>query len=87
MITDTHGGMIGVLPHAIAEDRVQSIRPVVNPDKLAHLEPVNGITATIQRTRQRKASGAPIVPQAEPLGDTRTVLSMDFAAERRLGVP
>jgi RNA polymerase sigma-70 factor (TIGR02957 family) len=55
VITDTDGGLIGVWSLGIAEDRVQSIRSVVNPDKLAHLGPVSGLTAMIERAQQRKA--------------------------------
>ena len=40
VITDTDGGLISVWSLDIAEDRVQSIRSVANPDKLAHLGPV-----------------------------------------------
>lgn len=55
VITDTDGGLIAVWSLSIAEDRVQSIRSVVNPDKLAHLGPVSGLTAMIERAQQRKA--------------------------------
>jgi hypothetical protein len=55
VITDTDGGLIGVWSLGIAENRVQSIRSVVNPDKLAHLGPVSGLTAMIERAQQRKA--------------------------------
>ncbi len=51
VITDTDGGLIGVWSLDIAEDRVQSIRLVVNPDKLAHLGPVSGLTAMIERAQ------------------------------------
>ncbi len=54
MITDTDGGLIGVWSLGIAEDRVQSIRSVVNPDKLARLGRVSGLTAMIERAQQRK---------------------------------
>jgi RNA polymerase sigma-70 factor (TIGR02957 family) len=51
-ITDAHGGLIGVWSLGIAEDRVQSIRSVVNPDKLGHLGPVSGLTAMLERARR-----------------------------------
>lgn len=54
-ITDTDGGLISVWSLGIAEDRVQSVRSVVNPDKLAHLGPVSGLPAMIERARNRKA--------------------------------
>ena len=55
MLTDPDGGLIGVWSLGIAEDKVQSIRSVVNPDKLTHLGPVSGLTAMIERAQQRKA--------------------------------
>jgi RNA polymerase sigma-70 factor (TIGR02957 family) len=55
VITDTDGGLIGVWSLGIAEDRIQSIRSVVNPEKLAHLGPVSGLTAMIERAQRRKA--------------------------------
>jgi RNA polymerase sigma-70 factor (ECF subfamily) len=55
VITDTDGGLIGVWSLGIAEDRVQSIRSVVNPDKLAHLGPVSGLAAMIERAQRGKA--------------------------------
>jgi RNA polymerase sigma-70 factor (TIGR02957 family) len=55
MLTDPQGGLIGVWSLGIAEDKVQSIRSVVNPDKLTHLGPVSGLTAMIERAQQRKS--------------------------------
>jgi len=55
VITDLDGGLIAVWSLGIAEDRIQSIRSVVNPDKLAHLGPVSGLTAMIERAQQPKA--------------------------------
>jgi hypothetical protein len=37
---------------AIDEDRIQSIRSLVNPDKLAHLGPVSGLTAMLENARR-----------------------------------
>ena len=54
VVTDMDGGLIGVWSLGIAEDQVQSIRSVVNPDKLAHLGPVSGLTAMLERARRRK---------------------------------
>lgn len=54
VLTDLDGGLISVWSLDIAEDRVQSIRSVVNPDKLAHLGPVSGLTAMIERARRRE---------------------------------
>ena len=47
-----HGGLIGVWSLGIAEDRIQSIRSLVNPDKLAHLGPVSGLTAMLENARR-----------------------------------
>ena len=55
MLTDPDGGLIGVWSLGIAEDKVQSIRSVVNPDKLTHMGPVSGLTAMIERAQQRNA--------------------------------
>jgi RNA polymerase sigma-70 factor (TIGR02957 family) len=53
VIADSNGDLIGVWSLDIAEDQIQSVRSVVNPDKLAHLGPVSGLTAMIERARQR----------------------------------
>jgi RNA polymerase sigma-70 factor (ECF subfamily) len=52
VITDADGGLIGVWSLGIAEDRIQSIRSLVNPDKLAHLGPVSGLTAMLEQARR-----------------------------------
>ncbi len=52
VISDADGGLIAVWSLDIAEDRVQSIRSVVNPDKLAHLGPVSGLSAMLERARR-----------------------------------
>ena len=54
-ITDADGGLIGVWSLGIAEDRIQSIRSLVNPDKLAHLGPVSGLTAMLENARRESA--------------------------------
>jgi RNA polymerase sigma-70 factor (TIGR02957 family) len=55
VIADSNGDLIGVWSLDIAEDQIQSIRSVVNPDKLAHLGPVSGLNAMIERARKRGA--------------------------------
>jgi hypothetical protein len=55
VIADADGGLISVLSLGIAGDRIQSVRSVVNPDKLAHLGPVTGLTAMLERARGRRA--------------------------------
>lgn len=52
VITDAGGGLIGVWSLGIADDRIQSIRSLVNPDKLAHLGPVTGLTAMLESARR-----------------------------------
>jgi RNA polymerase sigma-70 factor (TIGR02957 family) len=52
VVTDADGGLIGVWSLGIAEDRIQSIRSLVNPDKLAHLGPVSGLTAMLEKARR-----------------------------------
>jgi RNA polymerase sigma-70 factor (TIGR02957 family) len=54
MIADTNGDLIGVWALGIADDRIQSIRSIVNPDKLAHLGPVSGLTALLERAGWRE---------------------------------
>jgi RNA polymerase sigma-70 factor (TIGR02957 family) len=44
---DPDGKLIGVLALDIAEDRVQGVRSVVNPDKLRHLGPVADLRALL----------------------------------------
>jgi RNA polymerase sigma-70 factor (TIGR02957 family) len=46
---DAEGKLIGVLALDIAEDRVQGVRSVVNPDKLRHLGPVADLRALLAR--------------------------------------
>jgi RNA polymerase sigma-70 factor (ECF subfamily) len=55
IVTDADGGLIGVWSLDIAEGRVQSIRSVVNPDKLAHLGPVSGLQAMLDRASRSDA--------------------------------
>jgi RNA polymerase sigma-70 factor (TIGR02957 family) len=52
VIADPDGGLVGVWSLGIAEDRVQSIRSVVNPDKLVHLGPVSGLSAMLERAQR-----------------------------------
>jgi RNA polymerase sigma-70 factor (ECF subfamily) len=54
VISDTDGGLIAVWSLDITQDRVQSIRSVVNPDKLAPLGPVSGLMTALERARQRR---------------------------------
>ncbi len=56
IITDPDGGLISVWSLGVAGDRIQSVRSVVNPNKLAHLGPVSGLKAMFERARGRRTS-------------------------------
>jgi Sigma-70, region 4 len=47
LITGPDGGLVAVLSLGIAEGRVQAIRSLVNPDKLAHLGSVSGLSGML----------------------------------------
>jgi RNA polymerase sigma-70 factor (ECF subfamily) len=48
LILDPEGKLIGVMVLDIAEDRVQSVSSIVNPDKLQHLGPVAYLRALLR---------------------------------------
>jgi RNA polymerase sigma-70 factor (TIGR02957 family) len=48
---DSEGRVFSVIGFDVAEDRIQSIRSVVNPDKLRHLGPVGDLGALIRSAR------------------------------------
>lgn len=52
---DEDGGVISVLSFDIADGRVQGIRSVVNPHKLAHLGPVANLGDVLERLRAARA--------------------------------
>jgi len=56
--TDPDGGLVSVWSLGIAEDRVQSVRSVVNPAKLAHLGPVTGLSGRLERAQRSGRLGA-----------------------------
>jgi RNA polymerase sigma-70 factor (TIGR02957 family) len=49
LLLDADGQLLGVMALDIAEGRVQGIRSIVNPDKLAHLGPVADLNALLRR--------------------------------------
>jgi RNA polymerase sigma-70 factor (ECF subfamily) len=51
---DADGAVLGVWTLDIAGDRVQSIRSVVNPDKLGHLGRVGALRAVLERGRFKR---------------------------------
>ena len=57
VVRDTDGGVLAVWAIGVAGDRIQSIRSVVNPDKLGHLGPVGEIAAVLERARRNEARG------------------------------
>jgi RNA polymerase sigma-70 factor (TIGR02957 family) len=52
-LTDAEDKLIGVLALDIAEDRVQGVRSIVNPDKLRHLGPVADVRGMLRASRGR----------------------------------
>jgi RNA polymerase sigma-70 factor (ECF subfamily) len=47
LIVDPAGRLLGVLALDIADGRVQTVRSIVNPDKLGHLGPVGDVTTLL----------------------------------------
>jgi RNA polymerase sigma-70 factor, ECF subfamily len=47
LTTDPDGRLVGVLALDIADGRVQTVRSIVNPDKLHHLGPVGDLNALL----------------------------------------
>lgn len=47
LTTDPEGRLLGVLALDIAEGRIQTLRSIVNPDKLRHLGPVGDLSAIL----------------------------------------
>jgi RNA polymerase sigma-70 factor (ECF subfamily) len=47
LTTDPDGRLLGVLAIDIADGRVQTVRSIVNPDKLRHLGPVGDLNALL----------------------------------------
>lgn len=55
LVRDADGAVLAVWAIGIAGDRVQSIRSIVNPDKLGHLGRVGTIGAVLERARRATA--------------------------------
>jgi RNA polymerase sigma-70 factor (TIGR02957 family) len=55
LVRDADGAVLAVWAIGVAGDRVQSIRSIVNPDKLGHLGRVGTITAVLERARRASA--------------------------------
>ena len=47
LTTDPEGRILGVLALDIVDGRVQTVRSIVNPDKLRHLGPVGDLSAML----------------------------------------
>jgi len=58
LTTDPDGRLLGVLALDIADGRVQTVRSIVNPDKLRHLGPVGDLSALLGDPRPDPASGS-----------------------------
>ena len=54
MVLDSEDNVISVLALDIADDRVQGVRSIVNPDKLRHVGPVADLRALLQRASQAR---------------------------------
>ncbi len=55
MMFDSSGSLINVVVLDIADGQIQSVRSIINPDKLRHLGPLADLSALIQElTRQRR---------------------------------
>jgi len=55
VVRDADGAVLAVWAIGIAGGRVQSIRSIVNPEKLGHLGPVGVITDVLERARRARA--------------------------------
>jgi RNA polymerase sigma-70 factor (TIGR02957 family) len=53
VLLDGEGNLISVVSLDIAGDRIQSVRSVVNPEKLGHLGPVGDLGALLREARSR----------------------------------
>ena len=51
---DSEGKLIGVVSLDIADGKVQAIRSIVNPEKLAHLGPVADAQELLRRVRESR---------------------------------
>jgi RNA polymerase sigma-70 factor, ECF subfamily len=47
LATDPDGRLLGVFALDIADGRVQTVRSIINPDKLRHLGPVGDLSALL----------------------------------------
>jgi RNA polymerase sigma-70 factor (TIGR02957 family) len=54
ILLDPDGNVVSVMALDIADDRVQGVRSVVNPDKLRHLGPVADLGALLQRASRAR---------------------------------
>jgi RNA polymerase sigma-70 factor, ECF subfamily len=51
---DAGGNVFGVMSLDIADGRIQAIRSIVNPEKLAHLGPVGDAKEVVRRLRESR---------------------------------
>ena len=57
IVRDRDGNVIGTMTLDVLGGRIQAVRSVVNPDKLAHLGPTGDAWAVTREVRQARASG------------------------------
>ena len=53
LFLDREGRLISIFSLDVADGAVQTIRAIVNPEKLAHLGPVADLRALLRKTRQQ----------------------------------
>jgi RNA polymerase sigma-70 factor (TIGR02957 family) len=59
MLLDSEDRLIAVMALDIADDRVQGVRSVVNPDKLRHIGPVADVRELLRRSRAPRSRSEP----------------------------
>jgi RNA polymerase sigma-70 factor (ECF subfamily) len=63
LVFDPQGRVLSVLVLDIADDRVQAVRSVVNPDKLRHLGPVGDLNALLGNQGRQASRGSQLRPE------------------------
>jgi hypothetical protein len=67
LFCDRSGGLINVVTLDIADGRVQTVRSIVNPDELGHLDPLADVRTLVrERGARRAASGCGAQPRGAP---------------------
>ena len=66
---DRDGKVVNTWTLDILDGRIQTIRTVINPDKLAHVGPVADAWTVVKETTQRQRGDNPDVSGSERPGD------------------